>query len=318
MLLCLAASAPSLWTVRAIAQEQRRIGYLGFGPNKRSELFYAFARGMEQLGWVEGKNFQIEDRWASSVALLNAAAGELAKTKVEVIFATSSLLVEAARLAAPTTPIVFATHADPIGVGHVATLSRPGGNITGLTMLLTEIVTKELQTLSEMLPNARRIGVMWEPNTPSHVPAVNALRDAGEFLRLDLRFEATSAPDEFEGDLETLSSSGAEALLVIGANVNYLHRSRLAELALKYRMPTMFSTKDNVSAGGLMSYGPNYADLHRRAAAYVDRILKGEPPANLPVEQASSYQLAINLKTAKTLNLTIPAMLLARADEVIE
>jgi putative ABC transport system substrate-binding protein len=305
-------------TVRPRAQQLRRIGYLGFGAGQRSELFHAFAKGLEQLGWVEGKNLEIEDRWGATNASLNSAANELAKANVEVIFATSSLLVEAARQAAPKTPIVFATHADPVGVGHVASLPRPGGNITGLSMLLTEIVAKELEVLTEALPGSHRIGVMWEPNTPSHGPAVNALRGAGEVLRLDLIFAPTSTPDDFEVALREFHKEAVDALLVIGANVNYVHRALLAELSLKYQLPTVFAARENVLAGGLMSYGPNYHHLHRQAAAYVDRILKGAAPADLPVEQASRYTLAINLKTASALGLTIPPTLLARADEVIE
>jgi putative ABC transport system substrate-binding protein len=299
-----------------MAQRLRKVGYLGLGT-ERSELFYPFARGLEQLGWVEGKNVQFEDRWAPTVNLLRAMAEQIAKADVEVIFASSSILVEAARQAAPTIPIVFATHADPIGVGHVASLPRPGGNITGLSMLLTETVAKQLQVLTEALPGCRRIGVLWEPNTPSHPPAVDALRKAGENLKLDLLVQPGS-PEEFETALRSFARSGVEAIFVIAATANYVHRARIAALALELRMPTMFAARENVVAGGLMSYGPSYSDLHRRAAAYVDRILKGAPPGELPVEQASIYTLVLNLKTAKALKLSIPPTLLARADEVIE
>jgi putative ABC transport system substrate-binding protein len=213
---------------------------------------------------------------------------------------------------------VFAVHADPVGIGHVASLPRPGGNITGLSDLLTDLVAKQLEMLKEAVPLARRIGVLWNPTTPSHQRAVPAVQAAGEKLGVELRMAPVRTAEEFSGAFSTMTRERVGGFLAVASPLTHLQRAPLAELALKHRLPGMFSRKENVVAGGLMSYGADRSDLYQRAAVYIDKILKGAKPADLPVEQASKYELVINLKTAKALGLELPPKLLALADGVIE
>jgi len=257
-------------------------------------------------------------RWAKSVDELPELAADLVRTNVDVIFADSSIFVEPARQATKTIPIVFAAHADPVGLGHVASLARPGGNITGLSMVLTELAAKELEMLNEALPQAKRIGVLWNPATPSHRLAVQAVAAAGEKLGVQLLMLPLVKAEDFDVAFATMSRERADGFLEVPSVFTLPYRNLLAELALRHRFPSMFGRKDNVEAGGLMSYSADTIDLHRRAAVYIDKILRGVKPADLPVEQASKYALVINLKTAKALGLEIPPMLLARADEVME
>jgi putative ABC transport system substrate-binding protein len=315
--------AAAAWPLAARAQQPervRRIGYLGFGPaSAYAARVEALRAGLRGLGWVEGKNIVIEFRWADRVDELPALAAGLVRLPVDVIFASSSTLVEPARQATHTIPIVFSNHADPVGIGHVASLARPGGNITGLSMLLTDLAAKELEILTEVLPQAKRIGVLWNPTTPSHVPAVRAVEGAGEKLGVKLVLVPVRAVEDLEGAFATIVREQAGSFLVVPSPLFTSYRATVADLALKYRLPGMFGHRDLIAdVGGLMSYGADIDDLNRRAAFYIDKILKGANPADLPVEQASKYQLAINLKTAKTLGLTIPPTVLARADEVIE
>jgi putative ABC transport system substrate-binding protein len=245
-------------------------------------------------------------------------AAELVRMNVDVIFAPSSTMVEPARQATQKIPIVFSNHADPIGTGHVASLPRPGGNITGLSELASELDAKELEILKEVLPRATRIGVLWNPTTPSHAPGLQSVKAAGEKLGLALHMASAATAEEFEAALASMARERVDGFLVVPSPLTLMQGVRLAELALRFRLPGMFSAKENVEAGGLMSYGVDRNDLARRAALYIDKILKGANPADLPVEQASKYELVINLKTAKALGLEIPPTLLARADEVIE
>ena len=237
---------------------------------------------------------------------------------VDVIFAPSSTMVEPARQATKTIPIVFANHADPIGTGHVASLPRPGGNITGLSDQTTDLDAKAMEILKEVMPQATRIGVLWNPTTPSQVPGLQAVKTAGERLALTLHIVPAAAADDFDAAFASMARENVGGVFVVPAPVTITQRARLAELALKHRLPAMFGSKENVEAGGLMSYAADRIDLARRAALYTDKILKGANPADLPVEQASKFQLVINLKAAKALGLEIPPTLLARADEVIE
>jgi putative tryptophan/tyrosine transport system substrate-binding protein len=310
------------WPLTARAQQPpkvARIGFLGFGPASAwARRVEALRAGLRDLGYVEGKNLGIEFRWAESAEQLPELAAELVRMNVDVIFAPASTFVEPARQATKTIPIVFATHADPVGIGHVASLARPGGNITGLSMLLTELAAKELEILHEVVPRATRIGVLWNPTTPSHPPAVKAVAAAGEKLGVVLHMMPVRTVEDFEGIFATMTQERVGGFLVIASPLTTARRATLAELALKHRLPGMFGTKENVEAGGLMSYGADLNDLWHRAAIYIDKILKGTRPADLPVEQASKYELVINLKTAKALGLDIPPALLVRADEVIE
>jgi len=310
------------WPLAARAQQPAKVAQIGFlGPAPAATYLprlEALRAGLRDLGYVEGKNIAIEFRWAERVEQLPEMAAELVRMKVDIILASSSTYVEAARQATKTIPIVFALHADPVGVGHVASLARPGGNITGLSTLLTDLAPKELEILKEALPQTTRIGILWNPTTPSHGPAVRAVEAAGQKLGVQLLLVPARSVEEFDGAFSTMTRERMGSLLVIGSPLAFSQRVPLAELALKHRLPGMFQSRENVEAGGLMSYGVDYNDLHRRAALYIDKILKGVKPADLPVEQASKYELIINLKTANALGLAIPESLLLRADKVIE
>src|SRR5215475_8184185 len=315
-----AAVAWPLATARAQQPEKiAKIGYLDIGPaSARAGRVEALRAGLRDLGYVEGKNITIEFHWADRVEQLPELAADLVRSKVDVIFAISSTMVEPARQATSTIPIVFATHADPVGIGHVVSLARPGGNITGLSMLLTDLVPKELEILTEVVPKAKRIAVLSNPTTPSVSPAMKAVDAAGQLLGLQLVKVPAQATEDFVGAFGVMARERAEALMVVASPLFITHREPLAELALKHRLPAMFGSKENVQAGGLISYSADLTDLHRRAASYISKILKGAKADELPVEQASKFEMVINLKAAKALGLTVPPSLIARADEVIE
>jgi putative tryptophan/tyrosine transport system substrate-binding protein len=319
--IALLGGTAAAWPLAASAQPARvaHIGYLSLGPASAwSSRVEALRAGLRDLGWIEGKNIVIDFRWADNVDQLPGLAAEPVRMKVDVIFAPSSTMVEPARQATKTIPIVFASHADPLGTGHVASLPRPGGNITGLSELTTEIDAKALEMLKEVLPQATRMGVLWNPTTPSQVPGLQSVKAAGERLRLALHIVPAATAEEFDAALASLARENVGGVFVMPAPVTTSERALLAELALKLRLATIFGAKENVVAGGLMSYGVDRNDLYRRAALYIDKILKGAKPADLPVEQPTKFELVVNLKTARALGIEIPATLLARADEVIE
>jgi ABC-type uncharacterized transport system substrate-binding protein len=311
------------WPIAASGQQPAklpRIGFLGLAPASTfATRVNALRTGLRDLGYVEGKNIVIEFKWARTVDELPNLAADFVRTRVDIIFAPVSTFVAPARLATNTIPIVFASHADPIGLGHVASLARPGGNVTGLSMLLTELSVKELEILKEAAPRASRFGVIWNPTTPSHVPAMRAVESAGNTLGIELHEFPMRAIEESEQVFASMTQAKVEGFLVLASPASYSERGeRLGQLALKYHLPGMFGFEENAQAGGLMSYSADVLDLYRRSAAYIDKILRGANPAELPVEQASKYKLVINLKTAKALGLEVPPSLLARADEVIE
>jgi putative ABC transport system substrate-binding protein len=309
--------------INALAQQPRkipRIGYFGLGtPAASATRVEALRAGLSSLGRVEGRNIAIEFSWAKNADELREVADQLVAQNVDIIFVSSSTETGAASQATKTIPIVFASHADPIATGHVASLARPGGNITGLSVLQSELTGKALEILKEVVPHAKRFGVLSSPTAPSHVPTMRAAEAAAEKLGVTLHTVLVRAVEEFEEAFVQLARADIQAVFVGGYALTVRGRPELlAQLALKYRLPSMFSARDNVAAGGLMSHSPDLVDLHRRAATYIDKILKGSKPADLPVEQASQYQLIINLKTAKALGITIPPAVLGRADEVIE
>jgi len=309
------------WPVAARAQHPAMpvVGFLSLGPASAwASRVEALRAGLRDLGYVQGKNILIEFRWAERADQLPELAAELVHMNVDVIFASVSTYVEAARQATKTIPIVFSNHADPIGIGHVSSLAHPGGNITGLSMLLTELSAKELEIFTEAVPQVRRIAVLWNPTTPSHPPAVKAVESAGNKLGIALYTLPVQSVEDFDGAFSVMTQERVGGFLAIASPLTTSQRTLLAEFALKHRLPGIFGVKENVEAGGLMSYGADINDLWRRAAVYIDKILKGAKPADLPVEQASKYQLIINLKTAKALGLTIPESFLLRADEIIE
>jgi putative ABC transport system substrate-binding protein len=310
------------WPLAARAQQPAKVAQIGFlGPAPAATFLprlEALRAGLRDLGYVEGKNFVFEFRWAERVEQLPEMAAELVRMKVDIILVSSSTYAEPARQATKTIPIVFAVHADPVGLGHVASLARPGGNITGLSTLLTDLVPKQLEIFKEAVPQTTRIGILWNPTTPSHGPALQALKTVGEKLDVQLLLVPARTVEELEGAFSTMTREQMDGFLVIASPLSFSQRVPFADLALKHRLPGMFGTGENVEVGGLMSYGVDYNDLHRRAALYIDKILKGAKPADLPVEQASKYELIINLKTANALGLAIPESLLLRADKVIE
>ena len=310
------------WSLSVRAEEPTkiaRIGFLGLAPASASaSRVEALQAGLRDLGWIEGKNIEFEFRWAERVDQLPDLVAELVRMNVDIIFAPSSTFVEPARKATRTIPIVFAIHADPVGLGHVASLAHPGGNMTGLTMVHTEIAEKELEILKQTLPHASRIGVLWNPTTPSAPRVLNAVEAAGQKLGVQLRPMPVRTVEDFEGVFAAMSQEQVDAFFDISSPLTYSQRVRFAEIALEHRLPGMFGLTANTEAGGLMSYSPDINDLHRRAAAYIDKILRGAKPADLPVEQASKFELVLNLKTAKALGVEFPPIVLARADKMIE
>jgi ABC-type uncharacterized transport system substrate-binding protein len=232
--------------------------------------------------------------------------------------ANSSIYTEAARRATSTIPIIFTGHADPLGSGHVATLARPGGNITGLSPMMTETNVKSMELLKEAIPGVSRVAVIWDPATPSHRPGLQAVEIAAPALGLAIQSVPVESAAQYDSAFAVMVRERADAVLVLSTPLYIAGAKRLAELTLAHKLPSLFGPRHHVGAGGLMSYSPDRADLYRRGATYVDKILRGMDPADLPVQQPTKFELAINLKTAKALGLDVPPMLLATADEVIE
>ncbi len=296
------------------------VGILGQTASDPAEarLWQTFRLALRERGWIEGENLRIESRWVEgNAARLPALAAELVRLQVDLIVTRGSIFVEGAKKATASLPIVFLSHADPVGTGHVASLARPGGHITGPAVLHTELNVKGLEFLRAAVPEATRIAVLWNPEAPSHTPALKALEEAARTLRVQLQPVVARSGAELEDAFAAMARAHAQAVLVLGFGPYIAARQRLVELALRYRLPTWFGTREHAEAGGLMSYGPSLPDLYRRAATYVDKILKGAKPADLPVEQPTTFELVIDLKTAQALGLTIPAAVLFQATEVI-
>ena len=308
----------------AEAQQAGKVYRVGILTNKASDpaearLWQAFRSGLRERGWIEGKNILIEFREAEgNFARLPELATDLVRSKVDLILARSSQFVQPAKEKTSSIPIVFVVHADPVATGHVASLARPGGNITGLANLMTDLGPKELELLSAAVPSAKRIAVLWNPGTPSHPPTLRAVEEAGRTFGVQVHAVSARAPGELESAFAAMARERVQAVLILGNPLIFAERQRLAELAIKHRLSTMSEMREVAEVGGLMSYGADFPDLYRRGAIYVDKILKGANPADLPVEQATKFELVINLKTAKALGLTIPPSLLQRADQVIE
>jgi putative ABC transport system substrate-binding protein len=298
-----------------------RVGILGESASDPSEarLWQGFRLGLRERGWIEGENILIESRWAEgNSARIPELASELVRLKVDLIVTRGSIYVRGAKTATSSIPIVFAMHADPISTGHVASLAKPGGNITGLTILMPDLVAKGLEILISAVPQAKRIAVLGSTDMPSYTPTVKALEEAARPFQLRLQTVVARSAADLESAFSSMARAHAQAVFVLGFGPYMAARQQVAELALQHRLPTFFTWRDHVEAGGLMSYAPDLNDLARRSAIYVDKILKGAKPADLPVEQPTKFELVINLRTAKALGLTIPPSLLARADQVIE
>jgi putative ABC transport system substrate-binding protein len=298
-----------------------RIGFLSAtSPSDRPRLLDAFRQGLRELGWVEGQNIVIDYRYAEGrVDRLPGLAAELVRLKVDLIVSWGTQGVTAAKNATETIPIVMIAVRDPVGTGLIASLVRPGGNVTGVSGYAgLEIVAKQLGLLKETIPKIRRVAILSNPANAYHQLAIREANVAARSLGVQLQLLEARGPNEFDGAFAAMAKERVGALLVLSDAVLNSHRTRLADLAARSRLPAAYGVRESVEAGGLMSYGPSILDSHRRAATYVDQILKGTKPAELPVEQPTKYELVINLKTAMALGITVPSSLLARADEVIE
>jgi putative ABC transport system substrate-binding protein len=296
-----------------------RIGVLT-GASASSPPLKAFQQGLRDLGWIEGQNILIDYRFAhGEVKALPAHAAELIGLKVDVIAAGPTPPAVAAKSATRTIAIVMLGVADPVELGLVASLAQPGGNVTGLAWSVDlEIIGKGLELLKEMIPNIGVVAILLNPANPAQIRAITVLQRVAQSLGVQLRLLEARGPNDLDGAFAAMAKQRVQAVLVVAEALFVEHRARLAELGEKYRLPSMHGLRTNVEAGGLMSYGPSIADIWRRAASFVDKILKGAKPADLPVEQPTKYELLINLKTSKALGLTIPQSLLLRADEVLE
>jgi putative ABC transport system substrate-binding protein len=301
------------------AGRAHRLGFLWDGPATFPEEIEAFRQGLRELGYVEGQNIAIEYRWAEGKPeRMRELAEELVRLKVDVIMAPSSIYTGAAKRATSTIPIVFLSHADPLGSGHVKSLAHPGGNATGLTIMMSETNVKGLELFKAAVPGLSRVAVVWDPATPSHRPGLKAVEDAGPALGLRIQSVPVRVAAEYESAFSAMVRERAGGVLVLSTPLFIAGAEPLAELALRHRLPSLFGPKHHVAAGGLMSYSPSRVDLWRRGAIFVDKILRGASPADLPVEQATKFEMVVNLKTARALGLTISPSVLQRADEVIE
>ena len=296
----------------------RRIGVLLVGFSPESKEAQAFRQGLRDAGYAEGRDVVIEWRSAKGdYDRVHQLVADLVQRKVDVIVADSTNAAGAAKRATSTIPVVMAVVADPVGSGLVASLAHPGGNVTGLSVMLTEFSAKQLQLLKETIPRLTRVAVLWNPDAPYHPKVIQELKAAAPSLSITLNIAGARTPEQFGPAFSAISRARAQALYVIGDALFFTHRATLLKLASKARLPTMYTAREFVDAGGLMSYGPNFGDLFRRSAGYVDKILKGAKPGDLPVEQPTKFEFVINLKTAKAIGITIPQSILLQADEVI-
>ena len=320
--LLVALGGVAAWPLAARAQQTGKrpiVGFLGDStPLAESERAAAFARRLHDLGWIEGRTIAIEYRWADGRSeRLAEIAAEFARLKVDIIVTGGTPAVMAAKQAAPVVPIVFAAVGDPVGVGFVASLARPGGNVTGLSALTADLAGKRLELLREVVPGLGRLAIMGNVGNPLSVLELGEVQAAARQLGLQYDTLEIRRPQDIASALGAIKGR-ADALYVCQDLLTRGSRLRINTLVLGARLPTMYGTRDLVEIGGLMSYGPNITDLYRRAAEFVDKILRGTKPGDIPIEQPTKFDLVINLITAKALGLEIPPTLLARADEVIE
>lgn len=295
-----------------------RIGYLGtnIGPASLPPI-EAFREALRQLGYIEGQNIVVEYRWASGQAdpLAAAKAAELVRLDLDLIVAANTTYIPSLRQAGNTVPTVFCLSADPVAEGIVASLARPGGNVTGNGAFGPELGVKQLEILAQAVPSARRIAILWDPTYEQHKVAMPLIEATAQKLAVTLQLVPARTADEFDAAFAAMDRAHAEAVVALGSSLQYSHRARLGDLARAHRLPSMLFGDD---AGGLLSYGPNIKAIFRQCAGYVDKILKGAKPSDLPVQEPTKIDLIVNLKTAKTLGITIPPSILALADEAIE
>lgn len=323
MLLVGAVIFPAVWPFVARAQQAiPRIGYLspGSGAAGLSARDEAFLQGLRELGYVDGTNISLEYRFAEGdFDRLAGLAADLVESEVEVIVTVVTQASLAAKEATSTIPIVMVGVSDPVGSGLVASLSRPGENISGTSSMSSDIIGKSLDLLKEAVPTAHRVAVLWNPsNAVFQGQMLRQARVAARSLGVQLHPFGVSEPEEFDRTFAAMTADGADALLVLADPMFILHQAAVVDFARRNRLPAMYGVKVYAAAGGLMAFGPKMEDQFRRAASYVDKIVKGARPADLPVEQPTEFELIVNLKTAKALGLEIPMSLLSRANEVIE
>jgi putative ABC transport system substrate-binding protein len=306
------------WPLAARAQQGgkvARIGFLRVGAPPPS-FIVPLQTALKGLGYVEGKNFVFEYGLAKSLAELPGLAADLVRRRVDVLVASGTPAVIPARNATTTIPVLFIAALDPVATGVVNSLARPGGNVTGLTAVFSDLTGKRLELLKEMLPSLTRVALLSRPANPGHFQYVQQTQMAARILRVELEVMAVNSPDDFEAEFRRVQGVGA--LIQIDDAMFTSHREKLVELATRYRIPGAYGFREFVEIGGFVAVGPSYTELYRRAGTYLDKILKGAKPADLPVEQPSKFEFILNLKTAKALGLTIAPALVARADEVIE
>ena len=322
-LVCTAAGALLARVFPANAQPAKkvpRIGVIhGSTAAATSQNFAAFQKGLRELGYVDGQNIVVERRSGDGRAdRMSEVAAELVRLKVDVIVTSTDAAIAAVKQQTQTIPIVMANSTDPVGTGFVASLARPGGNVTGLSTISPELSGKRLELMKEVVPGLSKVAIMWNPDVRGAVLDYRETENAARLLRLQLQSVEVSRADDFERAFAALTTGRAEALIVVGSPLTFANRDQIASLAQKHRLPSTYFQRDYVDAGGLMVYGPNNAENWRRAATYVDKILKGAKPGELPIEQPTKFELIINLKTAKAMGLTLPLSLLGRADQVIQ
>jgi putative tryptophan/tyrosine transport system substrate-binding protein len=306
--------------VFAEAQQPKKVPRLGFlSPTSDDSRVEAFRQGLRELGYVEGQNIAIEYRWADGkFDRLPDLALELVRLKVDVVVAVVTQASLAAKMATGTIPVVMIGVSDPVGSGLVVSLARPGANITGTSSMTAEIIGKQLELIKETLPKISRVAALWNPANPIFQAIQRRETEvAARALGMQLQFVEARAPDEIDRAFARVAKERMRALLVLNDPVFTAQRKQIADLSARHRFPTVSGTREYTEVGGLMAYGPSFPDMYRRAAYYVDRILKGTKPADLPVEQPMKFEFIINLKTAKQIGITIPPNVLARADKVI-
>jgi len=325
----LLGGAAAVWPLAARAQQETKIPRIGIlspgrseGPDASRATFDSLVTGLRELGYTEGQNIVIERRFGeSNLDRLREVTAELVESKVDVIVALSTTAARPAKQATSFIPIIAVGVADPVADGLVASLARPGGNVTGTTFLGPELVTKRLQLLKEIVPQIVRVAVLWHPGAYGDQTMAGMLKEierAAQTMGMQLQLVPATSPDDIASAFSVMTKEHADALSLFPSPMLFAQYIHIAKLAAENRLPTIYVAREGVDAGGLISYGANLPDLFRKTAVYVDKILKGTKPADLPVQQPTKFELVINLKTAKVLGLTVPPTLLTSADEVIE
>jgi putative ABC transport system substrate-binding protein len=304
------------------AEKVPRIGYLNLGSESdpvRQRWLEAFREGLRELGYVEGQSIAIESRWAEDTHdRVPALAADLVRSKVDIIVTTSGAATQAVQQASRTIPIVMATTNDAVGSGLIASLSRPGGNVTGQTIVAADLAAKQVQLLKEVAPKVSRVALLTNPNNPASASFSREAHAAARALGVRLQTWEARNPQEIDSAFAAMAKERAGALLILPDGIFVSQRRQIAELAVRRRLPSVYGMGEYAEAGGLMTYSASFLDMHRRAAAFMDKILKGAKPADLPVAQPTKFELVINVRTAKAIGLAIPPSLVQRADQIID